>query len=462
MTEGRYTYFVSLEGAYGTIYCGGALIAPNVVLTAGHCVGSASHVSVGRYSKYQRNSKLERFTVEDEVLHSDYGDDSYYEMFDFALLRISGVATTQPVQLNRNEAIPVTGQSLTVMGFGMTDPNRNRGPAELREASVNYITNEVCRTANDPNSGYGPYRNLITDEMMCASAPGRDACQGDSGGPLIIQGNGAEQDVLVGVVSWGFGCASPEYPGVYGRVSHVIEWIEDTVCDMTDGVVDDTMRPGCNAEEIIAPTLPPTSLPTPRPTIAPTIPPTSLPTPRPTNAPTVQPTNAPTSTPTRRPTPIPSKPPSGAPTSVPSSAPSNALSSFPSIAPSNGPSREPSSAPSVQPSDVPSRNPSSEPSREPSVQPSDVPSSEPSVEPSLQPSDVPSSEPSSPPSDTPSRYPTIFPTQVPTNVPTSSPSNALPQKTAIGRPTASDASQVRFHGVPGLIIAFAAVGFFLL
>lgn len=55
---------------------------------------------------------------------------------------------------------------------------------------------------------------------------GKDACQGDSGGPLTVDG------ILVGIVSWGNGCARPKSPGIYTKVAYITSWIRNVTNSM--------------------------------------------------------------------------------------------------------------------------------------------------------------------------------------------------------------------------------------
>jgi trypsin len=79
---------------------------------------------------------------------------------------------------------------------------------------VNIVSSSEC------DSAYSSYGG-ITENMICAavSGGGKDACQGDSGGPLVADG------ILVGIVSWGVGCAEANYPGVYSNVAALKEFV---------------------------------------------------------------------------------------------------------------------------------------------------------------------------------------------------------------------------------------------
>ena len=85
-----------------------------------------------------------------------------------------------------------------------------------RYVQVPATTNDVCKSAYSDSE--------ITDAMICAEYPGRDSCQGDSGGPFVCNNNG--KAIIVGIVSWGDGCAFPDIPGVYARTTHVLPWIK--------------------------------------------------------------------------------------------------------------------------------------------------------------------------------------------------------------------------------------------
>jgi hypothetical protein len=113
------------------------------------------------------------------------------------------------------------------MGWGDTDPRNDFNP--LTDDDVKFsdalmdITLQVVSSEECWNSGGA------TENMLCAKDEGQYACQGDSGGPLVVKDN--DEDVQVGVTSYGLGCAMDEFAGVYARVSQAYEWIQEEVCN---------------------------------------------------------------------------------------------------------------------------------------------------------------------------------------------------------------------------------------
>lgn len=88
--------------------------------------------------------------------------------------------------------------------------------------NVNYIDSETCNNLYDGD--------IVDSVMLCAGVPGggKDSCQGDSEGPILDQ-----DSTQIGVVSWGYGCAQANYPGVYSRVSGVKDWIDARICELS-------------------------------------------------------------------------------------------------------------------------------------------------------------------------------------------------------------------------------------
>merc|ERR1712243_448696 len=95
------------------------------------------------------------------------------------------------------------------------DPNYSFPDGDFSILTLTVTTNEVC------NNVYGSINAL----HICAMDPGKDSCQGDSGGPLVVKEN--DRWTLIGVVSFGYGCAQPDIPGVYARVTQRMDWIKE-------------------------------------------------------------------------------------------------------------------------------------------------------------------------------------------------------------------------------------------
>ena len=131
-------------------------------------------------------------------------------------------------------------------------------PDILREVEVPIVSDADCRAASnpavtttDPETGQcvtGPrsYRGQIPSHNMCAGSSGKDACQGDSGGPFTVKSSSTNQNDLVGVVSWGYGCAAVSTSkklsrsfvffqegmfGVYVEVAKLRNWIDEKISE---------------------------------------------------------------------------------------------------------------------------------------------------------------------------------------------------------------------------------------
>lgn len=196
-------FVVALLTAGGEQFCGGALVAPARVVTAAHCVAgrapSGMRVVAGRTDLRGTGGVTAAVTA--VWTHPAFRGST--RGHDLAVLTVERPLPYPTVALASVDPPPAT--PATVLGWGRTGEREPRS-SRLRAAIVPVRADADCGAS---------YRAFRAASMLCAGPPGGgvDACQGDSGGPLVVGGR------LVGVVSWGHGCARPGRPGVYARVA---------------------------------------------------------------------------------------------------------------------------------------------------------------------------------------------------------------------------------------------------
>jgi trypsin len=251
-TAGAYPWMVSL-GSGGRHFCGASLIAPDVVLTAAHCIGSRT-ITVRVLGGGLTSSGSEDIAVKAQIKHPNYN--SATSGHDMAILLLSKSSSIPPVDFDKGTE-DWAGISSRVIGWG-TLSSGGGSPTNLQQVDVPVRTNDECDSLSYPGK--------ITDTMVCAGIPegGIDSCQGDSGGPQFVMVNG--KPVVMGVVSWGYGCASPNRFGVYARVNSMLPFMSNYV-----SVVDGTPAPTplvTAAPTTTAATAAPTNKATPAPVAA--------------------------------------------------------------------------------------------------------------------------------------------------------------------------------------------------
>lgn len=196
--------------------CGGALIAPNKVLTAAHCVysGSQLQVLIGAKSITSASNcpNHEVIRVSEVDVNSRYNSGTMD--YDMAMLTLERESNLKPAKYVRN-ASHADGQSVLVAGFGATSEGGNVSVDQLMEVEVTTNTEDPCK-ANYDSLGWP-----VLDSMFCASdqSPNQDSCQGDSGGPVYKFNTNTKEATHLGIVSWGYGCARTDYPGVYAKTT---------------------------------------------------------------------------------------------------------------------------------------------------------------------------------------------------------------------------------------------------
>lgn len=226
-----YPWMVRLNVDDGQV-CGGVILDATHILTAAHCAVNKNSIqaTVGEYDSTVTEGTEQVFdinTVTGVTIHPDFN--YIARTNDVAVLTLD-----TPINLNQICAKPIcldptykvtSGQKCQIAGWGVTDENSFTASTILQTASITTYQGPDCLTAF-PSSG----SNYLSDptKQLCAGEPagGVDACGGDSGGPLFCLDQTTNRWVAAGIVSYGEGCARPEYPGVYADTSVYYDWIQ--------------------------------------------------------------------------------------------------------------------------------------------------------------------------------------------------------------------------------------------
>lgn len=211
--------------ARARFFCGGSLIAPDLVLTAGHCVADFNRRQIRKIEVISGRTRLndrsagQISAVANRMMPvNSRGKRRYRQRFgvadwDFALLRLNRPLDAETIKLAGEDETNIwsPGRVVSTTGWGVTRPNRRKGSPVLRVAPQVMLDDSVCRRLN------GNLFNRVTMNCMGGPSANTSSCFGDSGGPLVAPILGGYR--LIGATSFGDARCRPVLPSIDTRIA---------------------------------------------------------------------------------------------------------------------------------------------------------------------------------------------------------------------------------------------------